>query len=181
MTSASGSEAAKALEHSVWELKQRELIMETLSNYCTLVDRNDTAQLAEQVFCEDGRFELGERHAVIGRENLRRMFAKTLAAFSSTSHHVSNVVIRVTGPDSATSTAYVYAWHLQVADGRRVDLWGRYLDQLALTPQGWRIKARRLLAAGSDGWANAPFQRPERLPNPAETPSPEVTRIDRKA
>ncbi|MBL6751735.1 MAG: nuclear transport factor 2 family protein [Nevskia sp.] len=171
-----GNGSPATLERRVWELQQRELITETLVNYCMQVDRNDPAQIVEQVFCEDGCFELGERHAVVGHDNLRLMFAKTLAAFSATSHHLSNVVIRFTGEASAEATAYIYAWHLHAADGHRIDLWGRYQDRLALTPKGWRISRRRLLAAGSDGWENAPFGAVERLPNPAHTPSPAITR-----
>jgi len=163
-------------EGRVWEILQRQSICETLINYCIQVDRNDPAQLVQQVFCEDGCFELGARHAVVGHENLRLMFGKTLAAFSATSHHISNIIIRFAETDRAESTAYIYAWHLLASNGRRVDLWGRYQDELRLTPKGWRISRRRLSAAGSDGWENAPFEKSERLPNPQQTPSPVITR-----
>jgi len=164
------------IERLVWELENRRLITETLLDYSLYVDRNDPAMLVDKVFCADGCFELGARHAVIGRENLQLMFAKTLAPFSATSHHVSNVRIRFTGDDTAESTAYVYAWHLTVADSKRIDLWGRYHDRHRLTAQGWRIATRRLSAAGSDGWNDPPFERVERLPNPMHTPSPQITR-----
>ena len=71
-------------KRTVWELEQRRLVTETLLDYCTYVDRNDPATLVAEVFAPDGRFELGSRHAVVGRENLARMFAKTLAAFRRT-------------------------------------------------------------------------------------------------
>ncbi len=163
-------------ERVLWELVQRQLITETLQDYCHFVDRNDPASLVTQVFCADGCFELGARHAVLGRENLARMFAKTLAAFTATSHHLSNVQIRFQDENTAQATAYVYAWHVTVADGQRIDLWGRYRDQLRRTPDGWRIATRRLAVAGSDGWANPPFEQVERLPNPAHTPAPAITR-----
>lgn len=164
-------------ERVLWELEQRRLITETLQDYCHHVDRNDAVALAEQVFCADGRFELGSRHAVVGSEQLQLMFAKTLGVFVRTSHHLSNVRIRFTGDDSAESTAYVYAWHLAADDGRRIDLWGRYHDRLRLTPAGWRIASRRLTVAGSDGWHNPPFEVVERLPNPINPPSPRVERL----
>ncbi|MGH8598900.1 MAG: nuclear transport factor 2 family protein [Gammaproteobacteria bacterium] len=163
-------------DRALWELVQRQWIIETLQDYCHFVDRNDPASLVTQVFCVDGCFELGSRRAVIGRDNLTRMFAKTLAAFTATSHHLSNVRIHFSGDDTAESTAYVYAWHITVGDERRIDLWGRYRDRLRLTPDGWRIANRRLSAAGSDGWDNAPFEPVERLPNPTHTPPPEITR-----
>jgi len=160
----------------LWETVQRQLITETLQDYAYYVDRNDAEGLVREVFCEDGAFELGAQHAVIGRAELARMFAKTLAPFTATSHHVSNIRIRFEGDDSATSSAYVYAWHIAADDGRRIDLWGRYHDRLRLTPDGWRIAVRRLSVAGSDGWLNPPFDLIERLPNPLNPPSPKITR-----
>jgi SnoaL-like domain len=165
----------KMSDRVIWELEQRRQITETLMDYCHFVDRNDPAALVDKVFCADGCFELGARHAV-GSENLARMFAKTLAAFTATSHHLSNVRIRFTDDDTAESTAYVYAWHIAVGDRRRIDLWGRYRDNLRCTAQGWRIANRRLTVAGSDGWQDPPFDLAERLPNPADTPSPVITK-----
>ena len=160
----------------LWEVVQRQHIAATLHAYAFHVDRNDPAGLVERVFCVDGVFELGARHAVIGREELAKMFARTLAVFTATSHHVSNIDVRFTGDDTAESSAYVYAWHVHVDDGRRIDLWGCYHDSLRLTPEGWRIAVRRLSAAGSDGWLNPPFDALERLPNPSAPPSPRITR-----
>ena len=162
--------------HLVWELEQRRLIAEVLMTYSHFVDRNDPQDLVARVFCEDGCFELGARNAVIGRKDLALMFAKTLAPFSRTSHHVSNIKVTFTGPETAESTAYVYAWHLTLAEGRRIDLWGRYHDRHRLTSEGWRIATRRLTVAGSDGWTDPPFELAERLASPADTPSPRITR-----
>jgi ketosteroid isomerase-like protein len=163
-------------EHRIlWELEQRRLITETLLDYCEYVDRNDPASLVARVFTEDARFELGSRHAVAGHEQLRRMFAKTLAGFTRTSHHLSNVRIGFDGDDHADATAYVYAWH-QTEAARRVEVWGRYRDRLRLTEGGWRIESRCIAMHGFDGWEAAPFETIERLPNPAEVPSPAVQR-----
>ena len=163
----------------LWELEQRRLVTETLLDYCEYVDSNDVATLVSQVFTEDASFELGSRHAVVGRADLQRMFAKTLAGFSATSHHLSNVRIGFlsTGPgdERAEATAYVYAWH-QTEAGRRVEVWGRYRDRLRLTGEGWRIEARRIAIAGFDGWEAAPFEVIERLPNPTDLPAPTVQR-----
>ena len=163
-------------ERLIWELEQRRLIAEVLIDYSHFVDRNDPDGLVARVFCEDGCFELGSRHAVIGRADLALMVARTLAPFSRTSHHVTNIKVTVTGAETAESTAYVYAWHLTVAGGRRIDLWGRYHDRHRLTAEGWRIANRRLTVAGSDGWIDPPFELSERLPNPQETPAPKITR-----
>lgn len=159
----------------MWELEQRRLITETLQEYCEQVDRNDPARLVELVFCEDASFELGARHAVVGHENLSRMFAKTLAGFSRTSHHLSNVKISFESDRSATSSAYVYAWHTTLA-GDRVEAWGRYHDRLRLTEAGWRIENRHISMAGHQGWGALEFEMIERLPSAATLPSPEVLR-----
>jgi ketosteroid isomerase-like protein len=163
-------------EHRVvWELEQRRLITETLLDYCEYVDRNDPATLVRKVFAPDGCFELGSRHAVVGREELAKMFAKTLAAFTHTSHHLSNVRITFDGDDAADSTSYVYAWH-QTLEGRRVEVWGRYHDKLRLGSEGWRITSRHLSMAGFDGWESAPFELIARHANPSDAPSPVVQR-----
>ena len=162
-------------ERIVWELEQRRLITETLQDYCEHVDRNDPASLVKLVFTDDAVFELGSSHAVVGSENLAAMFARTLAPFTRTSHHLSNVKVRFDADTEATTSAYVYAWHQQT-DGKRVEVWGRYHDRLRLTPHGWRIANRHLSMVGYDGWDKAPFELAERLPSPAELPSPRVTR-----
>ncbi|MPY92174.1 MAG: DUF4440 domain-containing protein [Acidimicrobiia bacterium] len=160
---------------TIWELEQRRLITETLLDYCEYVDRNDPGTLVAKVFAVDGVFELGADRAVVGRDDLACMFAKTLCAFTATSHHLSNVRIELEADDLARATAYVYAWH-QALDGRRVDVWGRYRDQLRLTDEGWRITVRRLTMAGTDGWLEAPFEGLDRQPNPVDPPSPRVER-----
>ncbi|MFN0028201.1 MAG: nuclear transport factor 2 family protein [Acidimicrobiales bacterium] len=172
--------APESIGRLVWEHEQRREITETLLDYCELVDRNDPAGLVERVFAPDGAFELGSNRAVVGRDNLAKMFAKTLAAFSATSHHLSNVRVTFSGTagqnaDRAHATAFVYAWHRTVG-GERVEVWGRYADTLVRTEAGWRIESRRATTAGADGWANAPFEFIDRLPNPTDTPSPEVQR-----
>lgn len=167
----------RTTERRVWELEQRRLIEETLLNYAHFVDRNDPGSLANEVFAEDGCFELGSRQAVVGREDLKLMFAKTLAVFSRTSHHISNIRIRFTSDETAESSAYVYAWHITADEtGRRIDLWGRYHDRLRLTSGGWRIANRHLSVAGTDGWLNPPFELAERLANPTDTPNPKIVR-----
>lgn len=161
----------------VWELEQRRLIEQTLLDYAYFVDRNDPASLVDAVFTPDGRFRLGSRHAVRGHENLARMFARTLAVFSQTSHHVSNIRVSFIDDTTASATAYVYAWHVSVDDGRRIDLWGRYSDELSLTDKGWRISSRHLRVAGTDGWIDPPFEIIERLPNPTDVPAPDIERL----
>ena len=158
-----------------WQLEQRRLITENMLDYCEYVDGNEPVLLATNVFAPDGVFELGSTHSVRGRDNLAKMFSRALAAFSATSHHLSNVKISFDGPNRATSSAYVYAWHRTVA-GQRAEVWGRYHDQHILLQEGWRIAVRHLLAAGADGWDGPAFELIKRKPNPENPPSPGIER-----
>jgi hypothetical protein len=159
----------------LWELEQRRLIADTLLDYCEYVDRNDPETLVPLVFAADARFELSPSRAVIGHADLVKMFAKTLAGFARTSHHLSNVRISFDGDARAEADSYVYAWH-QTPLGQRIEVWGRYHDRLLLTADGWRIERRRLSTAGYDGWEGAPFELMSRLPNPVDPPSPVIQR-----
>jgi ketosteroid isomerase-like protein len=150
-------------ERVLWELAQRRCIEEVLLDYCEAVDLNDVDRLVDEVFTPDARFELGSRHATEGSEALRDMFARTLAQFEASSHHLSNVRITVTGEDSAEASAYVYAWHSFRPDSRRVDVWGRYHDQLRLVDDRWRLAVRRLTVAGSE-WPGVAFESIPRKP-----------------
>ena len=147
----------------LWELAQRPRIEEVLLDYCEAVDLNDVDRLVDEVFTPDARFELGSRHATEGSEALRDMFSRTLSQFEASSHHLSNVRITITGDDTAAASAYVYAWHSFKPDSRRVDIWGRYHDQLRLVDGDWRLAVRRITAAGSE-WPGVPFEGIPRKP-----------------
>ena len=70
-----------------------------------------------------------------------------LTPLSATQHLISNVVVRLDG-DRAESSCYLQAQHVKTgtAGGDNFIIAGRYDDQLVRTPDGWRIRERRLQA-----------------------------------
>src|SRR5690349_9324256 len=98
----------------LWELAAREQIRETVARYAHLVDRGRIDALV-LLFAEDGTLEAGDRPPARGRAAIRAFFADTAAQLASAStrrlirHHVSNLAIEVSGPESASAESYFLA------------------------------------------------------------------------
>lgn len=136
----------RTLEH----LLDQADIAEVVHAYCDHFDRGE-AEAVLALFTEDAVVDYGpDVPTMTGLEALRPMVTNGLASFfAATSHHVSNFRVRVTGPDTAESMCYLYAWH-RYQDGRPdSELWGRYLHDFHRTPEGWKIARLVLQAAGS--------------------------------
>ena len=140
-------------------IRDRLAINDLLHAYCRHVDLLEVRELG-QLFTDDCIVDygpgLGGPHQ--GRDILEAALARGLRRFSATSHHLSNIRVTFQGRDRATASSYVFAWHRQLSDGRERKLFGRYFDDLVLTPEGWRIKRRRLRMAGHDGYPRVPGQ-----------------------
>ena len=127
-------------------LDERE-IEQLMVHYIDRVDANDPVAAAE-CFAPDGLgIYWGEYR---GREAIATRLGSILEAFSATSHHLSNVAIRLDG-DTATSQAYVYAFHRRVEDHSPLHVWGRWVDELARTEEGWRFTRREVVLVGRMG------------------------------
>lgn len=140
----------------------RAAIEDVLYAYADLVDRARLDELME-LFTEDAVLDYGHGRVFTGRETMRGLFAdRLLATYRATSHHISNVRIEVDG-DRAQAACHVYAWHERADDGATPQVWGRYLDDLVRTENGWRIGRRVIRAAGEQG-----FPVPDGLPSAFE-------------
>lgn len=134
----------------LWELAAREAIGETVARYAHLVDRGRIDALVE-LFAEDGTLEAGDRPLASGRGAIREFFQQTgkrlarAAARPLIRHHVSNLVIELTGPDQATAESYFLA-----VTERGPDHWGRYRDRFVRRGSRWLFQHRR---ARADGYA----------------------------
>jgi len=124
----------------------RDEIAQVLYLYARAIDGKELA-LLDSIFVPDAVID----YAVAGGTCLpvREMVAwlsEALSMFRMTQHVISNPLIELDG-DRAQSTAYLTATHEQVGlDGKRtvfVDH-GIYKDAWVRTPQGWRIRSRRL-------------------------------------
>ena len=146
----------------LWDLAAREAIRETVARYAHLVDRGRIDELVE-LFTEDGTLEAGDRPPARGRAAIRAFFMETAKQLASTAerplirHHVSNLVVEVTGSDSASAEAYFLA-----VTERGPDHWGRYRDRFARVGARWLFAQRRARVDGhapGSLFAQAP-QRP---------------------
>lgn len=119
----------------------------TMLDYCYLLDEKRLDEFVA-LFTEDVAFE--EAGMAQGRAHVRGKVRKLLAMFDRLSHHLSNVRVERTGPDTARASAYIYAWH-QLSDGRQLEIWGRYLDEQRYEDGRWKIARRTVQMQGARG------------------------------
>lgn len=147
-------------------------IHDLLVDYCLHLDRMDLAALAA-LFTPDCRVIYGpDPHLMAeGATALEASLAR-MWRWKRTAHHLSNVRIRAEGDDGAHAESYVLAWH-ERPDGDTATIYGRYLDRLVRTSNGWRISERRMQMNGADaGFRVAIPQAPRHPPPPGWTPPP---------
>lgn len=132
-------------------LLDKAAIADVIHAYCFHFDRAETDAVIRQ-FTEDAVVDYGPDVPVMtGVPEIRPMIAKGLAdLFAATSHHVSNIVIRLDGPERATSVSYLYAWHRYHDRDEDGELWGQYHHEFRRTGEGWKIARLQLRAAGTD-------------------------------
>ncbi len=137
------------LAERIQELLDRIEITELIHEYARGLDLNRTAAVAA-LFTEDCIVDFspslgGPLH---GPREVEETMRRALARYNHTSHHMSNIHLRLTGADRAEGTSYVLAWH-RPADGQPDAIfYGQYEDIFVRTAVGWRFAERRELAAG---------------------------------
>lgn len=147
-------------EKSMRNLLDKADITDVIHAYCFHFDRAEAEEVLS-LFTPDAVVDYGpDVPTMSGLDEIRPMIENGLATFfAATSHHISNVAIRLEGPDTARSISYVYAWH-RYQDGRpNSELWGQYHHDFRRTPGGWKISRLVLKAAGT-----ADFHREEMHP-----------------
>ncbi len=143
-------------------------VTDVLYAYCDLVDRAEIDQLAA-VFAEDAVFDYGHGRLFTGRDALVALFRDRIGQYQATNHYLSNVRITFPTATTASSVAYVYAFHHYAESGDHFHVWGRYIDDLVRTADGWRIQTRKVRTAGDHLVPVAPgttsrFERYDRAP-----------------
>ncbi|MFN6954087.1 MAG: nuclear transport factor 2 family protein [Acetobacteraceae bacterium] len=148
-------------------LADRAAIADLLHAYCRALDGMDLDAIPA-LFTEDCIVSYGPRLESRGSARLAADLAR-LWRWRRTSHHLSNVTIRVEG-DRAEAESYVIAWH-EAPDGGTATLFGQYRDRLVRTADGWRIAERRQFMNGNDaGFTVAIHPLPRRPPPEGWTP-----------
>lgn len=122
--------------------------------YCKAIDDNDPDAVAA-LFTDDCvyRTSKGRNGTTHGRPAVADRVRLLLTAFSATSHHSSNAVVRLTSPETAVGTSYLLAWHRFREPRPDGILWARYHDIFACTADGWRIAERTLRVHGQQDFA----------------------------
>lgn len=126
-------------------------IADVIHAYCFHFDRAEPEAVLD-LFTRDAVVDYGpDVPTMTGHDEIAPMVTRGLAEFfAATSHHVSNIAIRLDPPDAATSICYLYAWH-RYRDGRAdSELWGQYHHAFRRTDRGWKISKLVLCAAGAE-------------------------------
>ena len=130
---------------AITELIEARAIEQLMIRYIDRIDANDPAGAAA-CFAEDGiGVYWGEYR---GREAIAERLTGILEVFTATSHHLTNVAPVING-DTATSLAYVYAFHRRVGSGDYLHVWGRWVDQLKKVDGQWLFARREVRLVGS--------------------------------
>jgi 3-phenylpropionate/cinnamic acid dioxygenase small subunit len=128
----------------VQELCDRLDIAEVLARYCDALDQRRWELLAA-VFAADASADYGSVGTPTGVEAIASAIRNTIENLDATQHLIGNVQVQVQG-DTATAQCYLISQHVRAGQpgGEEYLLGGRYVDELARTPDGWRITFRRL-------------------------------------
>jgi hypothetical protein len=114
-------------------IADRLALHELYARYSHAFDEGRGDEVA-RLFTDDGAFVREGAEAVVGRGNLAAL--ANAAAGRGMRHVVSNILVEA-GPDGARGSAYVLVLLVDPAT------FGRYDDEFALTPEGWRFRIRR--------------------------------------
>lgn len=106
--------------------------------YFDRVDADDAAGAVAD-FAPDVRVEIMTGTVYESRDAYARVLDRVLAQYEVTSHHLSNVMVERLDDDSATMTAWVYAYHRLRETGEPWHLFARIVDHLELREEGWTV------------------------------------------
>jgi uncharacterized protein (TIGR02246 family) len=135
------------------DLADKQAIHDLMAHYADRIDANDP-EGAAACFADDGVGVYWQD--CIGPKAIAERLTGVLAHFHATSHHLSNVQIRLDG-DTATAQSYVYAFHRVKADMERpMHVWGRWVDALKKVDGQWKFAHREVVSVGSIGSVRVP-------------------------
>ncbi|MEI7992525.1 MAG: nuclear transport factor 2 family protein [Actinomycetota bacterium] len=128
----------------------RVAIVDLTTAYCWAIDERNWPAL-HNIFVPHATAELGNG-TESGVDAIVARISAVLNPLDSSQHLITNHQVLVEG-DRATSRCYLHAQHVRRAadGGRNYIVAGRYEDELARTPAGWRITHRRLVVMWTDG------------------------------
>ena len=125
-----------------------------ITEYCRRVDFGEAAAIAD-LFTEDGTWE-GVELRLEGRDEIRAWFTRRGELTRRVSRHLCvNVAVDVTGPEAASSLAYMVNYRHDRRDGDAglpvpgdvPKFVGELHDTFRRTDEGWRFSSRRVVLA----------------------------------
>jgi 3-phenylpropionate/cinnamic acid dioxygenase small subunit len=138
-------EKEEQVDKAIQELLDIHAIQQLMVRYAERIDANDP-EGAAACFAEHG---IGKYWGTYrGRQEISDRLAEILVLFSATSHHLSNININLDG-DQATAMSYVYAFHRMADTDEPLHYWGRWVDRLKRTDEGWLFEEREVVGVGS--------------------------------
>ena len=138
-------EKEEQVEKAVQQVLDIHAIQQLMVRYAERIDANDP-EGAAACFAEDG---IGKYWGDFeGRKAIAERLTVILNLFSCTSHHLSNTSIELEG-GQATAMSYVYAFHTMADSGEPWHYWGRWVDRLKRTDEGWLFAEREVVGVGS--------------------------------
>ncbi|MFT7602272.1 MAG: 3-phenylpropionate/cinnamic acid dioxygenase small subunit [Acidimicrobiales bacterium] len=148
------------MPYTTEQLSDRQDIVDLLTSYCRAIDDNRPADVAA-MFIETCVLDYGgDYNNLEGRRLAHKFFAGgTDRLYKRSAHHLSNIEVAFTGPDSADTISYVNAWHEFNQDQFEQEtpnawIYGRYIDNVVREADGWRIAKRTFRAMGDEAWAS---------------------------
>jgi uncharacterized protein (TIGR02246 family) len=127
----------------------REAIRDVIARYNHAGDHGRLDALVA-CFTADGVMDLEGVPPLRGREAIRRHLEgveRDLAAHTARAtlrHHVSSLLIELTGVDAANASSY-FATYTEIG----LDHWGRYQDRLVRLDGAWLVSHRRVRVDGA--------------------------------
>lgn len=132
---------------SIEQINDRIEIEELLARYSRALDYRRFEEL-ESIFTPEAEFDAGGLGHPVGPANIRAMIEGTIGHLDATQHLVGKSLIEFSEDgDTAEVRTYLISQHIREATEGPIKhyfLGGEYADRVVRTPDGWRIRYRRL-------------------------------------
>jgi 3-phenylpropionate/cinnamic acid dioxygenase small subunit len=143
------------MPYTAQQLSDHQDISDVVHAYCRAIDDNRPDDVVD-LFTDECEYDYGgDLGSFSGKAYAYKFFrAGTDKIYKRSAHYLSNIEVTFTGADTAESVSYVNAWHEFHEDIVNAWIFGRYIDSLTRTDDGWRICKRRVDTMGQEDWPN---------------------------
>jgi len=144
------------VEATLRELLDREAVMQLSRTYAMGIDMRDwglyRSAFADELEADFTSWSGGEPRVLTGDQWVAGVRGG-LSGFQATQHMIVPYTVTFSGPDEATSVAYMYAQHFLPNDKGDNWLWigGHYTNRAVRTAAGWRFNRVQLTVTWTTG------------------------------